>query len=156
MIILGIDPGYSRIGFGIIERYLYYPYYIDSGYINISAINLGQKLIKIYTGMSEIINRYCPSEIAIEQVFISKNADSALKLGQTRGCTIVCISNNGLPIFEYTPSFIKKSITGYGIADKLVVKKNIYINLKIEKHPQSDASDAIAIALTHCYKKNNY
>ena len=106
MIILGIDPGSRRTGFGVIDVSLGTPQYSDSGYIRIQADSLSQKLAQVYAGVSEIIAQHIPAEMAIEQVFMAKNADSALKLGQARGSAIVCAANLGWPVHEYAARIV--------------------------------------------------
>lgn len=151
MIILGIDPGSRRTGFGLIDVSEPMPRYLDSGYIRIEADSLAQKLAQVYAGVSDLIARFVPAEMAIEQVFMAKNADSALKLGQARGSAIVCAANHGLPVHEYAARFVKQCVTGHGNADKQAVQLLVASTLKLEGLPQSDAADALAIALTHHY-----
>ena len=151
MIILGIDPGSRRTGFGVIDVSQGSPRYIDSGYIRIQADTLAQKLAQVYAGISDIIARHVPAEVAIEQVFMAKNPDSALKLGQARGSAIVCAANHGLPVHEYAARLVKQCVTGHGGADKEAVQRLVASTLRLEGLPQSDAADALAIALTHFY-----
>lgn len=151
MIILGIDPGSRRTGFGVIDVGQGAPRYVDSGYIRIHADSLPQKLAQVYAGISDIIACHIPAEVAIEQVFMSKNADSALKLGQARGSAIVCAANHGLPVHEYAARLVKQCVTGHGGADKEAVQRLVASTLRLEGLPQSDAADALAIALTHFY-----
>lgn len=151
MIILGIDPGSRRTGFGLIDISQPTPRYLDSGYIRIEADCLAQKLARVYAGVSDLIARFVPAEMAIEQVFMDKNADSALKLGQARGSAIVCAANHGLPVHEYAARYVKQCVTGHGNADKQAVQLLVASTLKLEGLPQSDAADALAIALTHYY-----
>ena len=151
MIILGIDPGSRRTGFGVIDVSRGAPRYIDSGYIRIQGDTLAQKLAQVYAGVSDIIAKHVPAEVAIEQVFMAKNADSALKLGQARGSAIVCAANHGLPVHEYAARLVKQCVTGHGGADKEAVQRLVASTLRLEGLPQSDAADALAIALTHFY-----
>ncbi|MCM2971369.1 crossover junction endodeoxyribonuclease RuvC [Larsenimonas suaedae] len=151
MIILGIDPGSIRTGFGVIDITDGQIRYMDSGCIRITAPDLPQKLAQIYAGVSELIARHRPAELAIEQVFMSKNADSALKLGQARGAAIVCGANHGLEVAEYAARHIKQTVAGHGNADKHQVQQMVTLTLGIDGPLQSDASDALAIALTHHY-----
>lgn len=151
MIILGIDPGSRFTGFGVIDASQAAPRYVDSGCIRINASDLAQKLAQVYAGVAEIIARHCPAQFAIEQVFMAKNADSALKLGQARGTAIVCAANHGLPVHEYAARLVKQSVTGHGGADKLQVQQMVTATLKLSGTPQADAADALAIALTHFY-----
>ncbi|SFH73507.1 crossover junction endodeoxyribonuclease RuvC [Modicisalibacter xianhensis] len=149
MIVLGIDPGSRITGYGVLDLALARPRYVASGCIRIRSDDLAQKLAQVYAGVSELIAMYRPAEFAIEQVFMSRNADSALKLGQARGTAIVCAANHGLPVFEYGPRQVKQAVTGTGAADKQQVQHMITAVLGLSDTPQVDAADALAIALTH-------
>ncbi|GED40960.1 crossover junction endodeoxyribonuclease RuvC [Cobetia marina] len=153
MIILGIDPGSRLTGYGVLDVSAAQPRYVDSGCIRMSQVSLDQRLAQIYAGISEVIAMHRPAEFAIEQVFMSKNADSALKLGQARGAAIVCAANHGLPVSEYGPRQIKQAVTGSGAADKAQVQHMVTHTLKLSATPQADAADALAIALTHCFAR---
>ncbi|AGI27183.1 Crossover junction endodeoxyribonuclease RuvC [Candidatus Portiera aleyrodidarum] len=157
MIYLGIDPGLLKTGFGLI-KIKDYPYYMDSGYINVIKINNFSKKLKfLYSGISEILAHYCPYEVAIEEVFISnkKNIFKTLRLIQARGTAIVCAANHNLPVFEYSSRLIKQCITGYGASNKLILKQIVCSFFKLRYINSYDAIDAIAIALTHYYKYKN-
>lgn len=149
MIVLGIDPGSRITGYGVLDLTQAQPRYIASGCIRIRADDLAQKLAQVYAGVAELIAMYRPAEFAIEQVFMSRNADSALKLGQARGTAIVCAANHGLSVFEYGPRQVKQAVTGTGAADKVQVQHMITAVLGLSDTPQADAADALAIALTH-------
>lgn len=153
MILLGIDPGSRRTGFGVIDAGAGAPRYIASGFIRIDADQLAQRLAQVYAGIGELIALHCPAEFAIERVFVAKNADSALKLGQARGSAIVCAANHGLPVFEYAATLVKQTVTGHGGADKAAVQRMVASTLHLDGLPQPDAADALAIALTHCYSR---
>ncbi|CEI58770.1 crossover junction endodeoxyribonuclease RuvC [Candidatus Portiera aleyrodidarum] len=157
MIFLGLDPGLIRPGFGLI-KIKDYPYYIDSGYINIIKINsLSKKLKFLYSGISEIISNYCPSEVAIEETFISKkkNIFKNLKLIQARGTALVCAANHNIPVSEYSSRLIKQCLTGSGASNKINLKKMVYSYLNLRYINSYDALDAIAVALTHYFKYKN-
>lgn len=153
MLILGIDPGSRITGYGVIDISDARPGYVASGCIRTSGDDLAQRLAQIYAGISELIARHPPGEFAIEQVFMSKNADSALKLGQARGCAIVCAANHGLPVSEYGPRQVKQAVTGTGAAEKAQVQHMVTAVLELSATPQADAADALAIALTHAYSR---
>ncbi|ACV27276.1 crossover junction endodeoxyribonuclease RuvC [Kangiella koreensis] len=152
-IILGIDPGSRLTGFGIIEvggqipanR----PRYITSGCIRIKDETLDLKLKQIFDSVCELIQEFKPDEFAIESVFLSKNADSALKLGQARGAAIVAASHYALPVSEYPATKVKQSVVGTGGADKSQVQHMVKTLLKLPTSPQADAADALAVALCH-------
>lgn len=153
MLILGIDPGSRITGYGVLDVSEARPRYVASGCIRIGAAELAQKLAQVYAGIAELIAVHAPAEFAIEQVFMSKNADSALKLGQARGTAIVCAANHGLPVSEYGPRQIKQAVTGTGAADKAQVQHMVTAILGLSGTPQADAADALAIALTHAYAR---
>ncbi|MHB0775520.1 crossover junction endodeoxyribonuclease RuvC [Halomonas sp. WWR20] len=153
MILLGIDPGSRITGYGVIDTSLPKPCYVASGCIRIQADSLAQKLAQVYAGVAELVALYRPGEFAIEQVFMAKNADSALKLGQARGTAIVCAANHGLEVFEYAARQIKQAVTGTGAAEKAQVQHMVTAILGLNATPQADAADALAIALTHAYAR---
>ncbi|WP_129138347.1 crossover junction endodeoxyribonuclease RuvC [Modicisalibacter coralii] len=149
MIVLGIDPGSRITGYGVLDLGATRPAYVASGCIRIKADDLAQKLAQVYAGVAELIARYRPAEFAIEQVFMARNPDSALKLGQARGTAIVCAANHGLAVHEYAARQIKQAVTGTGAADKAQVQHMVTALLALDATPQADAADALAIALTH-------
>ena len=153
MLILGIDPGSRITGYGVLDVSTATPAYVASGCIRTRADDLAQRLAQVYAGISELIAVHRPGEFAIEQVFMSKNAYSALKLGQARGAAIVCAANHGLPVSEYGPRQIKQAVTGSGRADKGQVQHMIAAILGLDGSPQADAADALAIALTHAHAR---
>ena len=105
--------------------------------------------------MSEIITQFQPDFFAIESVFMAKNADSALKLGQARGAAIVAAVNQDLPVFEYAARQVKQTVVGTGAAEKSQVQHMVRSILKLPANPQADAADALAIAITHCHMSQN-
>ena len=149
--ILGIDPGSRITGFGIISLEQRKISYITSGCIRLEKQALPQRLLEIFNSINTLIQEFQPTEFAIEKVFISKNVDSALKLGQARGSAIVAAAQNHLNIFEYSPNEVKQAIVGKGHADKSQIQYMIKILLNLPISPQSDAADALAIALCHAH-----
>lgn len=149
--ILGIDPGSRITGFGIIDAESGKTQFVDCGTIRTPVGDLAGRLKSIFDGMSEIIEKYQPQEIAIERVFMHKNPDSALKLGQARGAAIVAVMNYDLSVNEYTPAEVKKSIVGRGNAEKGQIQHMVRALLGLSRNPQADAADALAIALTHIH-----
>jgi crossover junction endodeoxyribonuclease RuvC len=148
-IILGVDPGSRITGYGLIRTQGRHIEYLDSGCIRMGEKPLAERLQVIYAGLAEIIATYRPMEFAIEQVFLARNADSALKLGQARGTAIVCAANAGLLVFEYSARQVKQAVVGKGSADKSQVQHMVQALLKLSRKPQADAADALAIALSH-------
>lgn len=150
-IILGIDPGSRVTGYGVIRQTGRNLEYLGSGAIRTSVDDLPTRLQRIYAGVSEIIAQFHPDMFAIEQVFMAKNPDSALKLGQARGTAIVAAANHNLPVFEYAARLVKQTVTGIGSADKVQVQDMVTRMLKLSAKPQADAADALAIAITHAH-----
>ncbi|WP_151705453.1 crossover junction endodeoxyribonuclease RuvC [Nitrincola alkalilacustris] len=153
MVILGIDPGSRITGYGVISSLGSRNEYIASGCIRIKGDELADRLSQVYAGITEVIDRYLPQEVAIEQVFMARNADSALKLGQARGVAIVAAGNQLLPVHEYSARKVKQSVVGTGAADKAQVQHMVAMLLKLPGMPQADAADALAIALCHAHSR---
>jgi len=147
--ILGIDPGSRKTGFGIINALGSRTEYITSGVIRIPDESLPLRLKLIFDSITEIIEEYCPQEMAIEHVFMAKSAGSALKLGQARGAAIVAAVAQDLYVAEYEARKIKQSVVGNGAADKRQVQHMVTTLLNLGKAPQEDAADALATALCH-------
>lgn len=153
MLILGIDPGSRITGYGVINALGNQIEYISSGCIRIADASLPDKLSQVFEGVGQIIETYQPTEVAIEQVFMAKNADSALKLGQARGVAIVAASSRGLDVHEYAARLVKQSVVGSGSADKVQVQTMVAKILRLTSLPQVDAADGLAIALCHAYTR---
>ncbi|MBV1898766.1 MAG: crossover junction endodeoxyribonuclease RuvC [Cycloclasticus pugetii] len=149
MRILGIDPGSRTTGYGVIEVSGREVKYVDSGCIRTGGGALPDRLKKIYLGVREIMQHYQPQEMAVEQVFMGRNADSALKLGQARASAICAVFDHDIKVFEYAARQIKQALVGKGSADKTQVQHMVKILLKLQGDPQMDASDALAVALCH-------
>lgn len=154
-IILGIDPGSRVTGFGIIEQKANKTHYLGSGCIRVQGEGLAERLEQIFAGVTQVIEQYQPAQFAIEQVFMAKNPDSALKLGQARGAAIVAATQKGLPVAEYSARQIKQSVVGKGSAEKAQVQHMVMHLLNLNKKPQSDAADALAVALCHLHTQQN-
>ena len=154
--ILGIDPGSRVTGYGVIDVVGVKPCYVASGCIRTAEGALEQRLAQIYAGLSEVVGLHRPHQVAIERVFMAKNPDSALKLGQARGAALVCMANHGLSLAEYAARQIKQAVTGQGGADKEQVQHMVTAILQLSATPQADAADALAIALTHAYNGYAY
>jgi len=150
-VILGIDPGSVKTGFGIIETGARGARYLASGCIRLQADDLAQKLAQVYAGISELIAVHAPAEFAIEQVFMARSAGSALKLGQARGAAIVPCVAAGMQVSEYSARQIKQAVVGTGAADKVQVQHMVKTLLKPPGTPQEDAADALAAALCHAH-----
>lgn len=154
-IILGIDPGSRITGYGVIRQQGRKLEYLGSGCIRTAVDDLPSRLKLIFAGVSEIITQFQPDVLAIEQVFMARNADSALKLGQARGVAIVAAVNVDIPVFEYAARQVKQTVVGTGAAEKSQVQHMVRALLKLPANPQADAADALAIAITHCHLNQN-
>lgn len=151
MIILGIDPGSRITGFGVVKMTGQKVEYVVSGCIRMGDVSLAERLDKIFCSVTEIIETYKPQQFAIEQVFMGKNVDSALKLGQARGVAIVAAAHLGLPVSEYAARTVKQAVVGKGSATKEQVGHMVQYLLKLPGQPQEDAADALAIAICHAH-----
>ncbi|MDD2556771.1 MAG: crossover junction endodeoxyribonuclease RuvC [Desulfuromonadaceae bacterium] len=152
MRILGIDPGTRITGYGLIDQRGNRLTHVDNGAVYTrSCDELPLRLSQIYRGLLCAIETYKPDALAIEKVFVAKNAGSALKLGQARGTAIVAGVNAGLPVFEYSALQVKSAVVGYGRASKTQVQQMIKALLKLPEIAQEDASDALAIAICHAH-----
>lgn len=147
--ILGIDPGSQITGYGIIDVQGHRNCYVDSGCIRLQQGTFPERLKTIFESLSELIAAYRPQGMAIEQVFMHRNPDSALKLGQARGAAICAGVVGHLPISEYAPRAIKQAIVGNGGAGKQQIQHMVCALLQLQNSPQVDAADALAVALCH-------
>jgi crossover junction endodeoxyribonuclease RuvC len=151
--ILGIDPGSIHSGYGIIDMDGNHAVHITHGTIRVRGETLAKKLELIYEKIGGIITGFEPGEAAIEQVFMHRNADSALKLGQARGAAITACARHGLDVSEYTPNQIKQATVGRGHAAKQQVQHMVKVLLCLRETPESDAADALAVALCHGHSR---
>lgn len=147
--IIGIDPGSRSTGYGVIDSDGLRHNYVTSGYISVNGDELPERLGAIFNEISVIISEWQPQTMGVEQVFVNKNVDSALKLGQARGAAICAGINAQLDVGEYTPRAIKKAVVGNGSADKQQIQQMMRILLKLDFLPQSDEADGLAIAVCH-------
>lgn len=147
--IIGIDPGSRITGYGIIEQQGQQISYIASGCIRTSDSTFPERLGTIFTGVEQLLEEFRPDEMAVEQVFVNKNAGSALKLGQARGAAICAGVNRSLPVAEYAPREIKQAIVGRGGAEKDQVQHMVCVLLQLTDSPPADAADALAVAICH-------
>jgi crossover junction endodeoxyribonuclease RuvC len=140
-------------GYGIIEVQDGRTLYIASGCVRMDGEDFPQRLRIIFEGVGEVVDRYQPTATAIEKVFVQRNVDSALKLGQARGAAICAVVSRSLPIAEYSPTQIKQALVGRGAAAKEQVKHMVRMLLQIHESPQEDAADALACALCHSHTR---
>lgn len=152
MVILGIDPGSRITGYGLISKEGNRLLHVDNGAIfTQSAKEFPERLQQIFAGLSEIIAEFRPDVVAVENVFLAKNAQSALKLGQARGAAIVAAVSRGLAVYEYTALQVKQAVVGNGRAEKVQVQQMIKALLNLPEVAQEDASDALAVAICHAH-----
>jgi len=154
--LLGIDPGSRLTGFGLIEVTGRHNQYITSGCIRLETAPIPDRLLDIFRSLTSLIEQYQPTVLAIERVFMHRNPDSALKLGQARGAAIVAAMHQQLTVYEYSPNEIKQAIVGRGHADKAQVQYMVKLLLKLPAVPQADAADALAVALCHAHTQHHH
>ncbi len=147
--VLGIDPGSRKTGYGIIESEKQKNRFIEAGVIDVHKYSMPVRLSRIYKAIENLILEYQPDHIAIEQVFMNKNVDSALKLGQARGAAICAAANKDNEVFEYSARQVKLAVVGTGGASKQQVQHMTKLLLNLKTKPKEDAADALAIALCH-------
>ncbi len=147
--VLGIDPGSVKTGFGVIEVNGANAQYISSGVIQAGSGPFAERLHNIYQAIVEVITQHGIMEAAIEEVFLNRNAQSALKLGQGRGAAMCACAGAGLAVSEYTPRAVKQALVGRGGAEKDQVGYMVRAILGLKGDIKEDAADALAVALTH-------
>ena len=156
MIILGIDPGYAIVGYGVIEYKGNKFRVLEYGSIETKAgTGFPLRLKQINRGMEELIKRYSPDAVAVEELFFSKNTKTALKVAQARGVVLLSGAMSSAEVFEYTPLEVKQAVCGYGRADKNQVQQMVKLLLNLEKVPKpDDTADALAVAICHAHSYN--
>ncbi len=151
MLILGIDPGYAIIGWGLIryERGRYIP--VDFGAITTKAgVPFNRRLEIIYDELMALLNKYTPDAVAVEKLYFQTNAKTAIDVAQARGVTMLALQKQGVPVFEYTPLQVKSAVTGFGQAQKPQVMEMTKRLLRLKAVPKpDDTADALAIAICH-------
>ena len=153
MIILGIDPGYAIVGWGVIDYTANRFSVIDYGAVTTEAKTpFNRRLEMVFDGVSEIITRYRPSALAIEKLFYNTNAKTVIDVAQSRGVINLAAVKNGVEIFEYTPLQVKQSVVGYGRAEKKQVQQMTKMLLHLKEVPRpDDTADALALAICHAH-----
>ena len=153
--ILGIDPGSRITGYGILSVEKERIACLAGGCFRLEGKTHFHRLKQLFDSLKGLVQTYQPHEVAIEQVFVHKNPNSALKLGQARGVAISAVMMKNVLIFEYAPRAIKQSVVGRGSAEKAQVQHMIKVLLKLPDLPQQDAADALAIALCHAHTRQS-
>lgn len=157
MIILGIDPGYAIVGYGVIKYENSHFVTLDYGAVTTPAKTpFTARLEEIYDGVSEVAIRWKPQAMAVEKLFFNSNAKTAIDVAQARGVILLAAVKNGLSVFEYTPLQVKQSVVGYGRAEKKQVMEMTRIILGLEKVPKpDDTADALAMAICHAHSSGS-
>ena len=154
MIILGVDPGTASTGYGLINTGKNLEFIGCDCIHTSSEMEMVDRLKIIYQKVIEIIDRYHPREVAIEQIYFSKNTKTALSIGQARGVIMLAAANKGARIFNYAPLEVKQTIAGYGRATKHQIQHMVKDLLHLPSVPRShDSADALAVALCHYYSR---
>ena len=153
MRILGIDPGFAIVGWGVIEYSGSRFRVIAYGSIETPAkTRMEERLASIYSDLSEIIDKYKPDEMAVEELFFNTNITTGIRVAQARGVILLCAEQKGVGIAEYTPLQVKQSVVGYGRADKKQVITMVTMLLGLKEPPKpDDTADALAIAVCHAH-----
>lgn len=151
MIILGIDPGFAITGYGVVKYEGNKFSTIDYGSITTqSNMELPKRLLHLHVSLKELINKYKPDAVSIEELFFNKNIKTALTVGHGRGVAVLAAAESGVDVFEYTPLQVKQSVVGYGRAEKAQVQQMVKIILNLPQIPKpDDVADALAIAVCH-------
>jgi crossover junction endodeoxyribonuclease RuvC len=154
--ILGIDPGLRRTGWGVVEIAGNRLAFIGCGSVTTNDRDaLAARLLAIHDGLLLIVDQYRPDEAAVEATFVNKDATATLKLGQARGIAMVVPAKAGMPVAEYAPNLVKKSIVGVGHGDKAQVRMMVGVLLPKANPNSDDATDALAIAVTHAHHRQS-
>ncbi|MBM2825366.1 MAG: ruvC [Dehalococcoidales bacterium] len=151
MRILGIDPGTLVMGYGVIESRDDDVTFIDCGAVTAPGRSpIGERLSYLYHQLQEIVARYQPEAMAIEQPFLAKNVKTALAIGRAQAVAMLAAANRGIPVFEYTPAQVKQRVANYGASSKEQIQEMVRLQLRLSEIPQpNDAADALAVALCH-------
>jgi crossover junction endodeoxyribonuclease RuvC len=154
--ILGIDPGLRRTGWGVVEIEGNRLGFLGCGSVTTDERHaLAARLVVIHDGLMRILGEFRPDEAAVEATFVNKDAKATLKLGQARGVAMVVPAKAGLPVAEYAPNLVKKSIVGAGHGDKMQIRMMIGVLLPKADPSSDDAADALAIAVTHAHHRQS-
>ncbi|MDJ0927275.1 MAG: crossover junction endodeoxyribonuclease RuvC [Gammaproteobacteria bacterium] len=153
MRILGIDPGSRVTGYGIVDSDGNTSKHVDSGCIRTGDGDFPARLHEIFLRVQEIMAMHEPTDVAIERVFVNRNADSALKLGQARAAAICATFARQVSLHEYAARAVKQAVVGRGGADKQQVQHMVRVLLKLHDLPAADEADALAVALCHAHSR---
>jgi len=152
--ILGIDPGLRRTGWGVIEMTGTSLTFVGAGTVkSTDTSSLAERLLELHVGLCAILDAQVPHEAAVEQTFVNRDATATLKLGQARGIALLVPASRGLPVAEYAPNLVKKTVVGSGHGDKKQIRMMVSVLLPKAKVDSDDAADALAIAITHAHHR---
>jgi crossover junction endodeoxyribonuclease RuvC len=157
MRILGIDPGYAIVGWGVVDHRQNKFRTVDYGAITTNAgIEFTRRLEEIYNDMTTLFERYQPDVMAIEKLFFNTNTTTAIMVAEARGCILLAARQAGVKVYEYTPLQVKQSVTGYGRAEKKQIQEMTRLLLGLQKIPKpDDTADALALAVCHAHSANS-
>jgi crossover junction endodeoxyribonuclease RuvC len=150
-LILGIDPGSRKCGYGLVNAVGAELHYVACGVIRVETLAFPDRLQAIFANLCDIIEEYSPTVAAVEEVFVGKSMSSALKLGQARGVAMVACSSHRLEVHEYAARKVKQALVGTGVADKSQMQQMIKRVLKLSALPKEDAADALSVAVCHAH-----
>jgi len=151
--ILGIDPGIAIVGFGFVDKQGSKVVPVQYGCIQTEAHTPEEeRLLQVYEGMKQLIDKYKPDAVALEKLFFNRNVTTAMTVSQARGVLVLAAVQSGLPVAEYTPMQVKQAIVGYGKAEKQQVQEMVRMFLKLQAVPKpDDVADALAVAICHAH-----
>lgn len=149
MRVLGIDPGLRTLGWGVIEQSGSRLHHIANGTCQTGSGDLADRLLSLFDQLSDVVAAHAPDEAAVEKTFVNKDGAGTLKLGQARGIALLVPARAGLPVGEYSPNSVKKTVVGVGHADKVQVMHMVRLQLPGSSPASPDAADALAIAICH-------
>lgn len=153
--IIGIDPGLRNMGWGVVESLGSSLSFVAAGTVRSDAkADLASRLCQLYDGLSKVLHQHMPHEAAVEQTFVNKDAKATLKLGQARGIAMLVPARSGLPVAEYAPNAVKKTVIGVGHGDKTQIKLMVNMLLPKAQYDSDDAADALAIAICHAHQRS--
>lgn len=157
MIILGIDPGTARMGYGVID-YASSARLVDCGVIETpTQTSMPERLRILFEAVTSHLETYRPAVLSVEQLFFARNVTTAITVGQARGVVLLAAAIKGIPVVEYTPSEVKQAIVGYGKADKGQIQEMVRMILNLDEAPRpDDAADAVALAICHAHHASGY
>lgn len=153
MIILGIDPGIARVGWGVVDASTHQPKTIDYGCITTKkSDNHSIRLVQIHTQIQDLLKNHKPNAVCVEDLYFATNAKTAITVGQARGVVLLACAQKNIEVVSYSPLAIKKTICGSGKADKKQIERMVVSILNLKETPKpDDTADALAIALTHAF-----